>query len=216
MIDARVAYHPAAAFTDGWASWFGLDVRAQIALGIRTVDSDGNEFKSSYSTYHAACSAASRSASTSCAVRGLRRPEVHARVEDGGHQLAHAQHRLPHAAHRWGGDFQFTDSLAMGLDAAWLQFLTSARSASGSRARRAPVSRSGTDIVYAVTPMFFARAFGAYQRVFFDFKLEDGDENRRRRCHRQLRDRRPRRRHSSLIFSPRVASLKERADMKRS
>jgi hypothetical protein len=53
MFDVRVAFHPASYVTSGWASWIGLDLRTQFAIGIKTVDTDGNKFKSSYNSYHA-------------------------------------------------------------------------------------------------------------------------------------------------------------------
>ena len=64
----------------------------------------------------------------------------------------------------------------MGMDAAWLHFLSVGEIGEWFPRTSAAGVEVGADLVYAVTPMFYATVFGAYQRVFFDFNSQEGDE----------------------------------------
>jgi hypothetical protein len=177
MFDVRVAFHPGSYMTSGWGSWIGLDLRTQFAIGIKTVDTDGNKFKSSYNSYHAG---------------------VLAKIPAGRHFvrghfgyaaqsfLVKSQSKTltsptPNVSYRMlrmglGTDLAVTNSIAMGIDASWLQVLDAGQI--GDWFPRAQVAgvEFGLAATYALSPRFFARAFGMYQRMFFDFNSKPTDK----------------------------------------
>jgi hypothetical protein len=176
LVDGRVVFFPAALMTDGWASWLGLDLRAQIAIGIRTVDADGNEFKSSYSNYH--LGALGRIPVGKHAVRAfagyaMQTFTLESKTGNITSPTPNTDYRMLRAGA--GGDVQFTDKFAVGLEAAWLQFLSVGQIGEWFPRSSAGGIEVGAELSYAVTPMFYARGFGSYQRVFFDFNAEPGD-----------------------------------------
>jgi hypothetical protein len=178
MIDARIAYHPAAYMTDGWASWLGLDVRAQMALGIRSVDQAGNEYKSRYDSYHVGALAripVGKHFVRGFAGYGIQRFSQESKTKGIQSPTPNVDYRM--ARMGLGGDFVFSDTLTMGLEAAWLQMLSVGQIGEWFPQASAAGVEMGMDVSYAVTPRFFARLFGGYQRVFFDFNPKVGDTN---------------------------------------
>jgi hypothetical protein len=178
MLDARVAYHPAAAVTDGWASWIGIDVRMQMALGIRTVDSAGNEFKSKYDNYH--LGALLRAPVGKHFVRGvlgygIQRFSQESKTKDVSSPTPNTDYRFIRMG--LGGDFAMNDKLSLGMDAAWLQMLSVGQIGEWFPRSNAAGVEFGMDMTYAMNDRFYARLFGGYQRVFFDFHSKPGDSN---------------------------------------
>jgi hypothetical protein len=179
MIDARIAMFPASYFTKGWATYLGLDVRAQLALGIRTVDTEGNEYKSRYDSYHGGLMA--RVPVGKHAVRGfagyaMQRFSVSSESDTVSSPTPNVDYRMLRGGA--GGEFVLTDTITMGIEAAWLQMLSVGQIGEWFPRATAGGVEAGVDATYAVTPRFFARAFGNYQRVFFDFNSKPEDTDR--------------------------------------
>lgn len=179
MLDFNAMFFPARPFTEGIASWFGLDARAAFALSTPTTDRDGNKFSSSYTAYHF----------------GLR-----ARVPLGNHFLSgftgYAMNSFaitsetkgissptPSVDYRMirtgaGGEFALSDSITFGLDAAFLSFLSVGDIGKWfPRAEAAGFELAGS-ASYNLTPGIFARAAASYQRAFFDFNGQPNDKYR--------------------------------------
>ena len=77
-----------------------------------------------------------------------------------------------------GGQLMLTDTIAMSIEAAWLQMLSVGQIGQWFPRATAGGVEVGMDATYAVSPRFFARAFGSYQRVFFDFNSQPSDVER--------------------------------------
>jgi hypothetical protein len=179
MLDFNAVFFPARPFTAGIASWFGLDARAALALATPTTDRDGNKFTSSYTSYHF----------------GLR-----ARVPVGAHAISaftgYAANRFaitpetqgvsspaPSVDYRMirtgaGAEFALTDSLNLGLDAAFLSFLSVGDIGKWFPRAEAAGLEVGAAASYNLTPGLFARAGLSYQRAFFDFNGQPDDKYR--------------------------------------
>jgi hypothetical protein len=178
MADINVAFHPARLATDSWPAWFGLDARAQVTLSSPTLDRNGNQFKSRYDAFHV----------------GMR-----ARVPLGHHYVSafsgYGMNRLAISAQETGVrtptpsvdyrsirsglgvELALSDSLLLGLDAAWLRLLSV-----GDIGKWFPrASAGGVEFAmlasYRMTEATFLRATAAYQRTFFDFNSRPGDKN---------------------------------------
>jgi hypothetical protein len=178
MVDLNVAFHPARPFTDSWISWIGLDLRAQITTSTPSVDSAGGKFKSRYDAYHV----------------GLR-----GRVPVGNHYISAfsgvAMNRFaitletkgmkspaPSVDYRMirsgvGAEFALSDAISLGVDGAWLQFLSVGEIANWFPRASAGGVELSAFATYNVTPAVYARASAAYQRTFFDFNSKPGDKN---------------------------------------
>jgi len=178
LADLQLALFPMRLTTNSWISWLGLDARVQLALAAPTRDRDGNQFKSRYDSFHV----------------GLR-----ARIPLGQHyvsvfsgyalnhftitpQASSVPAPAPSTDYRsirsgLGGELSLTDSLQLGLDAAYLNIL-----AVGEIGRWFPRSTAGgvelgLFATYAITQGVHARLSAAYQRTFFDFHAQPGDKN---------------------------------------
>ena len=179
MIDMRAAFFPASYFTKGWASYLGLDVRAQFALGIRTVDTVGNEYKSRYGAYHAGV--IGRVPVGKHAVRafgGYAAQSFTVKSEEKGiaSPTPNVDYRMMRVG--GGGELALTDTIALSMDLAWLQMLSVGQIGQWFPRAQAGGVEATMDATYAVSPRFFARAFGTYQRVFFDFNSKPEDTQR--------------------------------------
>ena len=178
MADLNVSFHPARFLTDGWLSWLGLDAGASIALTTPSVDRNGTRFKSRYDAFHV----------------GLR-----ARIPLGAHYVSafsgYAMNRFsitapskdvstptPSVDYRTirsgaGAEFAFTDELMVGLDAAWLNFLSVGDIGGWFPRATGAGLEVGVFGTYAMTDDIFMRAAATYQRNFFDFNSRPGDKN---------------------------------------
>jgi hypothetical protein len=179
MLDFNAVFYPARPFTEGIASWFGLDARVALALATPTTDRDGNKFTSSFTSYHF----------------GLR-----ARVPVGAHAISaftgYAANRFaitpetkgvsspaPSVDYRMirtgaGAEFALTDSINFGLDAAFLSFLSVGDIGKWFPRAEAAGLEVGAAASYNLTPGLFARAGLSYQRAFFDFNGQPNDKYR--------------------------------------
>jgi hypothetical protein len=177
MIDLNVAFHPARPFTNGWPAWIGLDLRAQLALSTPTVDRDGNQFKSRYDAYHVGLRVRVPigkqyvSAFSGYAMNGVSISSQNRAVSS---PTPSVDYRMIRSGA--GAELALSDSFVLGLDAAWLNFLSV-----GDIGRWFPrASAGGVEVAmfatYALTPDIFARASTSYQRTFFDFNTRPGDK----------------------------------------
>jgi hypothetical protein len=176
LLDVRAAYHPAAYATDGWASWIGLDVRMQMALGIRSVDAQGNEFKSKYDNYHLGALAripVGKHFLRAFGGYGIQRFSQESKTKGIRSPTPNVDYRFIRMGA--GGDFAMSEKIAFGMEAAWLQMLSVGQIGEWFPRASAAGLEVGMDMTYAVNDRFYARLFGGYQRVFFDFNSEPGD-----------------------------------------
>jgi hypothetical protein len=177
MFDLSLAYYPARAFTDGWASWLGLDTSAQLAIGSSSVDRDGNKYKSRYDAYRvgmrgrvpvskhyisAFCGYAMSRFSTEAETEGVEAPtpDVDYRMIRSG---AGTELRLPRA-------------IVLGMDAAWLHMLSVGEIGAWFPRTTAGGVEFALFATYPLSQHFFARLTGSYVRHFFDFNSQPGDE----------------------------------------
>lgn len=178
MVDLSAAFYPARPFTSDWISWLGLDVRAQVAITTPTVDRDGNQFKSRYSAYHVGARVRAPigdhylSAFSGYAVNTLE-------IAPEAPNLLSPTPSIDYRMIRSGlsADFTVSDTVRLGLDGAWLHLLSV-----GEIGRWFPRSSAGglelaVFATYNLTQHVFARASGAYQRTFFSFNPQPGDQN---------------------------------------
>jgi hypothetical protein len=179
MFDFNAAFYPARPFTDGVASWFGIDARGALALSTPTTDRDGNKFSSRYTSYHFGLRArvplgahfvsaftgyAMNSFAISSETRGVTSP------------TPSVDYRMIRTGA--GGELALSDSLSFGFDAAFLSFLSVGDIGKWfPRAEAAGLELAGT-ASYNLTPGIFARATASYQRAFFDFNGQPSDTYR--------------------------------------
>ena len=177
MVDLGMVYYPGRHVTDGWASWIGLDVAAQLARGSRAADREGNDFESRYSAFRL----------------GLR-----GRVPVGGHAVSafsgYSVSKLavagvdteqpsptPNVDYRTlrsglGTELALTQRFAIALDAAWLHMLSVGQIGQWFPRATASGLELALSASYAVSEYMFARIGASYQRTVFDFNARPGDE----------------------------------------
>jgi hypothetical protein len=177
MADLNFSFNPARFATDGWASWFGLDARAQIALSTPSFDRDGSQFRSRYDAFHVG---------------------VRARIPVGDHYVSafsgYAMNRFSVSAENSaiksptpsvdyrsirsgvGAELRVSNTMSLGLDVALLNYLSVGNIASWFPRATAAGVEAGMFATYAMTDTIFARAAAAYQRTFFDFNARPGDK----------------------------------------
>jgi hypothetical protein len=177
MLDLNVAFHPARPFTDGWASWFGLDIRAQLALSTPTIDRDGHKFNSRYDAYHFGLRARvplGKQYVSAFSGYAMSRVSIASESKDVSVPAPSVDYRMIRSG--VGAEIALGDSLGLGLDVAWLSFLSVGdighwfpRADAGG----VEVSAAAT---YSLTSGIFARAAASYQRTFFDFNPRPDDK----------------------------------------
>jgi hypothetical protein len=177
MVDLNFSFNPARFATDSWLSWFGLDARAQIALSTPSFDRDGSQFRSRYDAFHVG---------------------VRARIPVGEHYVSafsgYAMNRFSISAENsaiksptpsvdyrsirsgLGAELRVSDTMSLGLDVAWLNYLSVGDIATWFPRTTAAGLEAGLFATYAMTDTIFARAAAAYQRTFFDFNARPGDK----------------------------------------
>jgi len=178
MADINVAFHPARLLTDGWPAWFGLDARAQITLSSPTLDRDGNQFKSRYDAFHLGARMRVPLGShyvSAFSGYGMNRLAISAQKEGVSSPTPNVDYRSIRSG--LGMELALSDSLMLGLDAAWLRLLSV-----GEIGKWFPrASAGGVELAligtYRTTEASFIRASAAYQRTFFDFNSRAGDKN---------------------------------------
>ncbi len=179
MLDVNVAFHPAAPFTDGFASWIGFDLRGQLALATPSVDRDGNKFKSSYNAFHAGLRLRVPVATHYVsAFSGYGRSQFAFSSEQSGGAAPTPSVEYEMIRTGAGAELALSDELLFGVDGAWLQFLGVGdigkwfpRATAGGF----ELAASGT---YALTQGVFMRLSASYQRLAFDFNSRPDDQYR--------------------------------------
>ena len=177
MLDLNIAFHPARPFTDGWASWFGLDVRAQFALATPTIDREGHEFDSRYGAYHFGLRARvplGKQYISAFTGYGMSSVSIRSQDKDVGVPTPSVDYRMIRSG--LGGELALGEAFQLGADAAWLSFLSV-----GDIGRWFPRASAGglelsATATYGLTAGLFARAAVNYQRMFFDFNPRPDDK----------------------------------------
>jgi hypothetical protein len=177
MLDLNLAFHPARPFTDGWAAWFGLDVRAQLALSTPTVDREGNKFNSRYDSYHFGLRARipiGKQYLSAFSGYAMNRVSISSEDDDVSVPTPSVDYRMIRSGA--GAEFALGDSLGLGLDVAWLSYLSAGDLGTWfPRASAGGFELSGA-ATYNLTSGIFARASASYQRTFFDFNPRPDDK----------------------------------------
>jgi hypothetical protein len=178
MADVNFSFHPARFVTNGWLSWFGLDARAQIALTTPTVDRNGTSFKSRYDAFHVGMRAripVGQHYVSAFSGYAMSRFSINAPSNDVRTPSPSVDYRTIRSG--LGTEIVLSDALALGLDAAWLNFLSVGEI--GKWFPRATAAGFETALygTYAMSDDIFMRVAAAYQRTFFDFNSRPGDKN---------------------------------------
>lgn len=178
MADLNVSFHPARFATDNWLSWFGLDAGASIALTTPTVDRNGTSFKSRYDAFHVGLRAripVGQHYVSAFSGYAMSRFSINAPSNDVRTPSPSVDYRTLRSG--LGTEIVLTDALALGLDAAWLNFLSVGDI--GKWFPRATAAGFETALygTYAMTDDIFMRLAASYQRTFFDFNSRPGDKN---------------------------------------
>ncbi|HKP61003.1 MAG TPA: hypothetical protein VJV78_29940 [Polyangiales bacterium] len=177
MLDLNVQFHPARLVTDGWASWFGLDVRAQFALGAPTVDRAGHKFSSRYDAYHFGLRArvpVGRQYVSAFSGYAMNRVNISSESEDVSVPSPSVDYRMIRTGA--GGEFALSDSFGLALDAAWLAYLSAGDMGRWFPRATATGLEVSTAASYNLTSSIFARVAATYQVSFFDFNPRPDDK----------------------------------------
>lgn len=176
LLDASLQYYPGKHFSQGWPSYFGVDLAAQGAIGASSTDAFHHRYKSHYDAYRVGLrgrlplgqhfvSAFSGYAITRGSVSTEQSPTA---VQTPGVDYRALRSGL-------GAEFRLVDGVSVGVDAAWLTMLSVGQL--GNWFPRA--TASGFELLfqatYALSEHFFARASGSYRRAVFDFHSRPGD-----------------------------------------
>lgn len=179
MFDFNVAFYPAAPFTDNVASWFGLELGGALALSTPTSDRDGNKFNSRYASYHFGLRARMPlgnhflSAFTGYAMNTFAISSENADISS---PTPNTDYRMVRSG--LGGELALTDSFRLGLDAAFLNFLSVGDIGKWFPRAEAAGFEIAAAASYNLTPGVFARFAMSYQRAFFDFNGQPDDTYR--------------------------------------
>jgi hypothetical protein len=179
MFDLNAQFYPAAPFTDGVASWFGLEVRGSFALSTPTSDRDGNKFNSRYDSYHFGVRGRMPIGNHYISVfsgYGMNRFAISSDNKDLLAPTPSVDYRMIRTG--LGGELGLSDSFRLGLDAAFLNFLSVGDIGKWfPRAQAAGLELAAT-ASYNLTQGLFARFGMSYQRTFFDFNGQPDDKYR--------------------------------------
>lgn len=174
--DLYFALAPARFVTDAWPSWFGIEARAQVALTSPLLSQGGNQYKSRYDAVQVGVRARiplGEHHISAFSGYGLSRFAVTA---DSG-----ATAPTPSVDYRsirsgLGAEFALSQAMRVGLDAAWLNFLSVgdiSRWFPRATAGGLELALSGT---YHITGDVYTRLAAVYSRAFFDFHAKPGDK----------------------------------------
>lgn len=178
VADMGMQLYPGAFFSDGWPSYIGLDVNAQLGFGVESQNTEGTRFPTKYDAYSASL----------IGRYPFGRHDVHAlvgygvqrfRVSDSTTGVEAPVPDVDYRAARFGGGgkFQMMSRLALGLDATWL--MINSFGELGSAEWFPGITGSGLQgELFADVSMWktlCARASVSYQREFFSFNSNPGD-----------------------------------------
>ena len=177
MFDLNLAFHPAKTFTDGWASWIGIEFKGQLALATPTIDRDGNEFKSTYNSYHFGLRArlpVGQHYIAAFSGYGMNRFEVTSEERGVRVPTPSVDYRMIRSGA--GAEFELSDTFMLGADAAWLHILSVGDIGTWFPRSTAGGIEATLFATYALIPGVYARASASYQRTFFDFNPRPSDK----------------------------------------
>lgn len=177
MFDLGLVYFPGRPFTDGWASWIGLDAAAQLALGSTTEDTQGNKYESRYSAYRIGLRGripVGRHAVSVFSGYAMSKLSIAAKEENVDSPMPNVDYRTVRSGA--GAEFALGNRFSLGLDAAWLQVLSVGQIGEWFPRATAGGVEVGLFASYALSQHFFARLTGTYQRTFFNFNSRPGDD----------------------------------------
>ncbi len=177
MLDLAAEYYPGRHFTQGWASWLGLDMAGQMAFATSTTDRNGNKYKSRYDAYRIGLKGRIPVGRHFLhAFSGYSVSQLSIKSETSGIQppTPNVDYRMIRSGA--GAEFALTDSFALGTDFAWLYILSVGEIAQWFPRTTAGGLELSMNATYAISPRFFARATAVYQRTFFDFHSRPSDE----------------------------------------
>lgn len=177
MFDLNLGYYPARAFTDGWASWLGLDATAQLAIGSSSVDSAGNKYKSRYDAYRVGVRGrvpVSKHFISAFSGYAMSRFTTTAENEEVVPPTPNTDYRMIRSGA--GTELTLPHAILLGMDLAWLHMLSVGEVGSWFPRTTAGGVEFALFATYPLSQHFFARLTGAYTRHFFDFNSQPGDE----------------------------------------
>lgn len=177
MADLNFSFNPARFATDSWVSWIGLDARAQIALNTPSFDRDGSQFRSRYDAFHVGLRAripVGEHYISAFSGYGMSRFAISAENPATKSPTPSVDYRSIRSG--LGAEFRVSNTVALGLDLAWLNYLSVGDIAQWFPRTTAAGLEAGLFATYAMTDSIFARAAAAYQRSFFDFNARPGDK----------------------------------------
>jgi hypothetical protein len=178
ILDLSVVYYPGRSFTDGWASWFGLDLAAQVGLGgAESTDRQGQRFRAHYDAYkigmrvRAPVKSHFLSAFSGYAIQRLSFSSESEGVDAPTPDVDYRMVRFGA-----GTELRVVQALLVGVDAAWLHLLSVGEVAHWFPRATAGGFELALNLSYALGHRMFARLSTSYQRVVFDFHARPGDE----------------------------------------
>jgi hypothetical protein len=177
MLDLSIAYYPARSFTQGWASWLGLDLAGQFSLGGgASADREGNEFRARYDAYRfGARVRAPVQKHFVSAFSGYTMQRLSFSSDSQGQDAP-----TPDIDYRMirtgaGSELRLTEVLGLALEAAWLHVLSVGEIGKWFPRATAGAFELGIQLSYALGHHMFARLGASYQRMAFDFHARPGD-----------------------------------------
>jgi hypothetical protein len=174
--DVYLAVYPMRFAGDGVASWFGVEAHAQFGLNSPALSHDGYRFRSRYDAVQASVRARIPLGSHSVsAFSGYSLSRFRVRAED---QAAPAP--VPSVDYRairsgLGSELALSEALHVGLEAAWLQYLSVGEIASWFPRATAGGFEVGLAGTYHITGDTYMRVAAAYRRTFFSFHAQPTD-----------------------------------------
>jgi hypothetical protein len=174
--DLYFAIAPARFFTDAWPSWLGIEARAQVALTSPSLSQGGNQFKSRYDAVQVGVRAripVGEHHISAFSGYGLSRFAITS-SDGGATPTPSVDYRSIRSG--LGAEFALSQAMRVGLDAAWLRFLSVgdiSRWFPRATAGGVELALSGT---YHITSDVYTRLAAVYSRAFFDFHAQPGDK----------------------------------------
>jgi hypothetical protein len=171
--------YPGAFFSEGWPSYIGLDVGAQLGFGVETQNTDGTRFPTKYDAYSAGLIGRYPFGAGhdvhALAGYGVQRFQVSDSTEGEAAPVPDVDYRA--ARFGAGGKLRMNSRLAFGLDATWL--MINSFGELGAAEWFPGITGSGVQgELFADLSMWktlCARAGVSYQREFFSFNSKPGD-----------------------------------------
>lgn len=175
--DVYISFFPGRFANRGPLSWLGLEGRGQFGLNSPTFDQGGNQFKSRYDSVYGGVRARiplGEHHVSAFSGYSLSRFAVRAEADGVTPPTPSVDYRSIRSG--LGAELALSDAMRIGLDAAWLNFLSV-----GEIARWFPrATAAGVELslasTYRVTSNVFMRMAAVYSRAFFNFHAQPGDK----------------------------------------